>query len=125
LNQLTDPGKNLTESTENAVKRLAELPKELGVPLLLLCQLNRDSAKENRKPEIRDLRQSGAIEQLARQIWLLHRPGYDDKRADQHELILNIAKQTHGSTCPVELYIDLPLMFVGSKNPNYGERNGY
>ncbi len=45
--------------------RLKTLAKRLRIPIVLLCQLNRESAKEERAPELYDLRDSGAIEQDA------------------------------------------------------------
>jgi replicative DNA helicase len=53
---------------------LKALARELEVPVVSVAQLNRSSAKEGRKPRMSDLRESGAIEQDADLIMLLHRP---------------------------------------------------
>lgn len=56
------------------------LAKELRVPILLLCQLNREPelrAKKQR-PKLSDLAESGAIERDADQVWFLHRPDDDE-----------------------------------------------
>ena len=45
--------------------RLKSLAKRLRIPIVLLCQLNRESAKEDRAPQLYDLRDSGSIEQDA------------------------------------------------------------
>jgi replicative DNA helicase len=50
---------------------LAGLAKKLDVPVIALSQLSRDSEKENRKPRLSDLRDSGSIDQDARQVLLL------------------------------------------------------
>lgn len=73
--QLMKPA-NSRESREQQVAQISRdlkvLTKELGVPVLLLAQLNRDSVKTNREPVLSDLRESGAIEQDADVVIMLH-----------------------------------------------------
>lgn len=57
----------------NDLKRLA---REENILVISLCQLNRDSAKDQKKPEMKDLRDSGAIEQDADAIIFVHRQNY-------------------------------------------------
>ena len=45
--------------------------KRMGIPIVLLCQLNRDAARENRPPQLTDLRDSGSIEQDADVVMML------------------------------------------------------
>lgn len=47
---------------------------ELKIPVVVLSQLNRGTAKEKRRPRLTDLRESGSIEQDADNVWLLGRP---------------------------------------------------
>lgn len=56
-----------------ATRRFKMLAKELQIPIVALAQLNRESAKENRSPELFDLRDSGAIEQDANLVLMLER----------------------------------------------------
>jgi replicative DNA helicase len=92
----------------NGVKALA---KELKVPVIVLCQLNRELEKDkDRKPKLSDLRESGAIEQDADLVGLLYKPAQeeDDQRRDETEerddgmaatpVNLLIAKQRNGPT---------------------------
>jgi replicative DNA helicase len=86
------------------------MAKELNVPVMVLCQLNRDSEKEKRLPRLSDLRESGSIEQDADVVLLLSRSRDakdEQEAADQHavkrELI--IAKNRNG---PIS---DIPLTF--------------
>jgi len=51
------------------------MTKELNIPALVLAQINRESEKENRKPRLSDLRESGAIEQNADNVIFLHPDG--------------------------------------------------
>ena len=53
--------------------------KRLGIPIVLLCQLNRDQAREKRAPELFDLRDSGSIEQDADVVIMLE-PRYEEGR---------------------------------------------
>jgi replicative DNA helicase len=86
------------------------LAKELGAPVLVLSQLNREVEKEkNRKPRLSDLRESGAIEQDADLVGLLYRAGGgEDEEGNMTEqdaapTNLLIAKQRNGPTGDVNL----------------------
>ncbi|MBS3764309.1 MAG: replicative DNA helicase, partial [Planctomycetes bacterium] len=89
---------------------LKALARELNIPVVAVAQLNRSVEKEGRRPRMSDLRESGAIEQDADVIMLLHRPqdneeGFDmsdpgnqknDIPPSPAELI--VAKQRNGPT---------------------------
>lgn len=49
--------------------------KDFKCPVLLLSQFNRDPGKEDRKPSLFDLKESGDIENHANGVWFIHRPG--------------------------------------------------
>lgn len=59
-------------------KRLKQLAKSCGIPIVLLCQLNRASVSEKRPPMMHDLRDSGSIEQDADIILMLERVSNED-----------------------------------------------
>ena len=62
------------ESISDITRETKSLAKELGVPVVLLAQLNRANETDERPPRLSDLRDSGSIEQDADFVWLLH-PG--------------------------------------------------
>jgi replicative DNA helicase len=74
--QLMEPGKKCS-SREQEVAYISgqckNLARELDMPLMMLAQLNRESEKDKRRPRQSDLRESGAIEQDADLLMLLHR----------------------------------------------------
>ncbi len=61
------------EQVATMSRRLKAFSRELKVPVLCLCQLNRQAEKDD-KPKLSHLRESGAIEQDADVVLLLHRP---------------------------------------------------
>lgn len=63
--------------------RLKSTAKKLGIPIVLLCQLNRAIESANRPPALHDLRDSGDIEQDADIVLMLERPAnYSDNRVN-------------------------------------------
>ena len=75
------------------------------MPVIALSQLNRSSeSREDRKPIMADLRESGSIEQDADVVMLMSRY-YDreEKTEDRNRIIVNVAKQRNGPVGEVEL----------------------
>ena len=77
--------------------------KELDVPLLLLSQLSRGSEKEKRKPQMSDLRESGAIEQDADIIMFIYRPNAGEDTPDRDSAEIIIAKHRNGPLGTVKM----------------------
>lgn len=95
---------NRQEDVASMTRSLKLAAKRHGVPIVLLAQLNRGSEKrEGRRPELTDLRESGAIEQDADIVLLLHDPApTSPDRAGEIDII--VAKQRNGEanlTIPV------------------------
>ena len=65
-------GKNRNDGLGDITRSLKLLAKRLDIPVMLLCQLNRSVEKENRRPKLADLRDSGNIEQDADIVCALH-----------------------------------------------------
>jgi len=79
---LIDDDKNMFKDNEQAKiayfsRRLKKLAGELNCPILCLAQLNRNTeTRENKMPQLSDLRSSGAIEQDADKVLFMYRAGY-------------------------------------------------
>jgi replicative DNA helicase len=94
------------EQVAQISRRLKFLAKELDIPVLALAQVNRSSEdRQNHTPRLSDLRESGAIEQDADVVIMLHRPGLYQTSQDelmtgsQDDVIeMHILKQRNGPT---------------------------
>lgn len=64
---------SLYQQVTETTKKIKKLAKKLNIPIVLLCQLNRNSVSEHRQPQLHDLRDSGSIEQDADIVLMLER----------------------------------------------------
>lgn len=99
---------------------LKALAKDLHVPVLALAQLSREAEKRaDKRPQLADLRESGAIEMDADVVLLLYRPALYDKKADDRELEINVAKQRNGPIGVVMARFEKETQRFGDDIPNY------
>ena len=110
--QAKDNRQNEVAEISRGIKALA---KELNIPIIILAQLNRKSEEGKSEPALHNLRESGAIEQDADVVMLLHRidPGKDQDGNDQQigpviPYSLNIAKQRNGPTDKLDILFHAP-----------------
>lgn len=97
-------GENRQEEVARLSRRIKAMARELDVPVLCLHQLNRQSeTREDRRPRLADLRESGQIEQDADAVLLLHRPEYYDPNDQPGIAEVIVAKNRNGPTGTVRL----------------------
>ena len=104
-------------------RSLKGLAKELNIPIIALSQLNRTvEGREGKRPQLSDLRESGAIEQDADMVCFIHRPEYYGIKEDASGRDLTglaeiiIAKHRNGATG--ELWLSFKHSFVRFENIN-------
>lgn len=100
--------KSANERLGLVTRAMKKLSKELHIPIILVSQLNRSNDKENRKPRLSDLRDSGSIEQDADIVLLMHKQTDNLGVYLRHELAL--PKNRQGAT---EAINDTDIRFVG------------
>lgn len=122
-----DRGGNREQEISKISRDLKALAKELEIPIIALSQLNRsvESRKENKVPQLSDLRESGAIEQDADMVMFLYRPEYYGINNDEMgnsiegETHIHIAKHRNGSTDTVKVrFIKEYQKFVDIEDDN-------
>jgi replicative DNA helicase len=112
--QLMTAGSDNRSSREQEVsmisRSLKAIAKELDIPILALSQLNRSvESREGKRPQLSDLRESGAIEQDADIVCFIHRPEYYGITEDEsgNSLIgvaeIIIAKHRNGAVGDIQL----------------------
>jgi replicative DNA helicase len=103
---------NVSESIGYITQNLKHLAKELNIPILLLSQLNRDSARDDREPQLHDLRSSGSIEQDANQAIFIH-----VKKGDPPEYWLLVKKNRHGHKRDIRIeFVPESTLFLDEQN---------
>ena len=98
-------GENRQQVVSDISRMLKIMAKELNVPVICLSQLSRANEKrDDKRPMLSDLRESGAIEQDADIVLFLYRDDYYNEESDKHNIAeCIIAKNRHGETGKVEL----------------------
>ena len=112
--QLANAGSNDRMNREQQVaemsRQLKALAKELHIPIILLSQLSRDVEKRGgtKRPNMSDLRESGAIEQDADMIIFPWRPSYYGIEVEVEDPLhfgeLIVSKNRHGSTADIKFW---------------------
>ncbi len=133
--QLMTAGTDNRGSREQEVstisRSLKAIAKELDIPIIALSQLNRSvESREGRRPQLSDLRESGAIEQDADIVAFIHRPEYYGITEDDsgNSLIgvaeIIIAKHRNGATGDIHLTFKNKLAKFTDMESDYNQYGG-
>ncbi|MFV0590432.1 MAG: replicative DNA helicase [Draconibacterium sp.] len=122
----TDSRGNREQEVSMISRSLKAIAKELNVPIIALSQLSRAvESREGKRPQLSDLRESGAIEQDADIVCFIHRPEYFGITEDESgnsllgvaELI--IAKHRNGATADVHLRFKKEMAKFSDMDPQF------
>ena len=103
-----DTGGNRSYELGDVARGLYKLAAEVEVPVLALSQINRAvEARQNKRPTMADLSQSGILEMVADNIILAYRDEYyNSQTAEPNILELILAKAWHGDTGTATVFFD-------------------
>lgn len=111
------------EQVAQISRRLKFLARELELPVMALAQVNRSSEdRQDHKPRLSDLRESGSIEQDADTVLMLHRPGKSEGGIEDNTIEVIVAKQRNGPTG--EIVLSYLKQFMRYENHAIGDGYG-
>ena len=116
-------GENRQQAVSDISRMLKIMAKELQVPVLCLSQLSRANEKrDNKRPMLSDLRESGAIEQDADIVMFLYRDDYYNEDSEKRNIAeCIVAKYRHGETGKVDLRWMPEYTAFGTLENRYGD----
>ena len=122
LIQATGKSESRQQEVSEISRRLKAMARELNVPVIAVSQLSRSvEARQDKRPMLSDLRESGALEQDADLVLFLYRDAYYNREEHQNEeredVELLIAKHRNGPTGNIKLAFEKEInAFYGIKN---------
>ena len=125
--------RNRQQEVASISKSLKSIAKELQIPVILLCQLNREVESADRRPRLSDLRESGAIEQDADVVGLISgyleddelprvRQGLLTSEDRERVVLLDIAKNRNGPQG--HAYLGFDKEYTRYRNIEWPKRDG-
>jgi replicative DNA helicase len=125
LQLMTHPkAESRQQEISNISRSLKEMARELEVPVIALSQLSRAvESRDNKRPQLSDLRESGSIEQDADVVLLLYRDEYYNRDNPENKGLAEVicAKQRNGPTGDVHLHFNGSIMRFENRAPSVAE----
>ena len=120
-------GENRQQVVSEMSRMLKIMAKELDVPVVCLSQLSRANEKrDDKRPMLSDLRESGSIEQDADIVLFLYRDDYYNEDSEKHNIAeCIVAKNRHGETGKVELRWMPEYTQFSTLDNRYGDEDEY
>ncbi|HLR41736.1 MAG TPA: DnaB-like helicase C-terminal domain-containing protein [Pseudogracilibacillus sp.] len=113
----TDTFQSDHAKVSNISKNLKNIAKDFDCPVITLAQLSRSlEQRQDKRPTLADLRESGSIEEDADAVIFLYRDSYYNKENDNHELELIVAKHRNGPTGATKVYYNKSTGIMGNLN---------
>ena len=122
LQLLSGSGRENRQQEVSRISRtLKQLAGELEIPIIALSQLSRSvEQREDKRPMLSDLRESGSLEQDSDIVMFLYRDDYYDKESKDQTIEVIISKHRNGSLGTVELaFLKEYSKFVSIKKEDY------
>lgn len=109
---------NRVQEISHISRSLKALAREMNVPVLALSQLSRSvEQRQNKRPILSDLRESGSLEQDADVVMFLYREAYYDEEAEKKNVAeIRVAKHRHGPTATIEVRFDERITYFRDLN---------
>jgi replicative DNA helicase len=123
LQLLSAKAENRQQEISVISRSLKELSRELEIPVITLAQLSRSvESREEKRPQLSDLRESGSIEQDADVVMMLYRPEYyfpiEENRGKAQVLVV---KHRNGATGTIDLQFQGSLLRFSNREPSMAE----
>ena len=122
LQEITSKGMEKNVAIEEYLNHMRELAIRNNFAIVVCSQINRaGQGEKDRTPQLHQLKGSGAIEEKADVVMLLHWQHHYDENSDKNKLELHVAKNRFGATG----YIDIKFIPEYSKLEDYGKTTNY
>jgi replicative DNA helicase len=120
---MTGPGGTKNDMVSGIVSGLRQIALDMRIPVVGLSQLSRDCEKrEDKRPVLSDLRDSGELEQSGHRIIFLYASyNYTHRLEEKNDLELIVAKNRNGPICSVKVYNEAQFQSIHDMEVSNGQ----